>query len=149
MMAQAAVNLLERRGKPQAAWFTHHLEGYRATVAGIGMGETSSRPAAETLLRGVITPRLEETQLGPHPAEDVAIASGPRLLDMAISAAKSMAQFLGSGWRTTAADVRSERLQVCATCTHHTGLRCRLCGCFTDLKAALAHEECPVGKWPT
>ncbi len=27
-------------------------------------------------------------------------------------------------------------------------LRCRLCGCFTNVKARLDHEECPIGKWP-
>jgi hypothetical protein len=29
-----------------------------------------------------------------------------------------------------------------------TGLRCRICGCFTAAKARLDHERCPAGKWP-
>ncbi|MEE3219699.1 MAG: hypothetical protein VX257_05520 [Planctomycetota bacterium] len=23
-----------------------------------------------------------------------------------------------------------------------------MCGCFTDLKAKMPHEDCPIGKWP-
>jgi hypothetical protein len=49
---------------------------------------------------------------------------------------------------TTLPEARDKRLQTCAGCEYHTGLRCRVCGCFTGAKAALAHEECPVGKWP-
>ena len=74
--------------------------------------------------------------------------ASPRLLDMAFSAMQSMARFVGSGSKTAAAETREERLLACAVCEHHTGLRCRLCGCFTGAKAALAHEECPIGKWP-
>jgi len=124
--AQAAVDLLARRGKPQATWFAHHLHAYRTAGTGARLGGAEASGA---------TP----------PA---APADGPRLLDMAFSAARSMAQFLGSGWKTTPPEARQQRQQTCAACEHHTGLRCRLCGCFTSLKAALTHEECPLGKWP-
>jgi hypothetical protein len=67
---------------------------------------------------------------------------------MALSAAKSMGRFAGSGFKTVPQQTLQRRLQTCATCEHHTGVRCRLCGCFTSAKAPLAHEECPIGKWP-
>jgi hypothetical protein len=67
---------------------------------------------------------------------------------MALSAAKSMAKYVGSGMKTVPAEVHGERLRVCRACEHHTGLRCRVCGCFTEVKARMLHEECPLGKWP-
>jgi hypothetical protein len=66
---------------------------------------------------------------------------------MALSAEKSMARFTGSGGKTVAGTVLQKRLRTCVACEHHTGLRCRLCGCFTNVKARLAHEECPIKKW--
>jgi hypothetical protein len=67
---------------------------------------------------------------------------------MAQTAAKAMAQFVGSGFKTAAPETAAARLAVCASCPHHTGLRCRICGCFTAAKARLDHERCPAGKWP-
>src|SRR5262249_43630066 len=76
------------------------------------------------------------------------VVKGPGILGMAFSAMKSMAKFLGLGLQTASQETRQERLRVCAECEHHTGLRCRLCGCFMDVKARLLHEECPIGKRP-
>jgi hypothetical protein len=73
---------------------------------------------------------------------------GPSLLRKALSATKAMANFVGSGFKTTPADVRRQRLQTSAVCEHHTGLRCQICGCFTNVKSRLLHEDCPIGKWP-
>jgi hypothetical protein len=66
---------------------------------------------------------------------------------MALSAAGSMAKFLGSGFAVAPREVHRGRLEACSSCEHHTGLRCLVCGCFTSAKARLAHERCPVGKW--
>jgi hypothetical protein len=85
------------------------------------------------------------TPTGSPPAG--AAADGPGLLRMALSAARSMGRFVGSGFKTTPPWALQQRLQVCANCAHHTGVSCRLCGCFTKAKARLAHEECPIGKW--
>jgi tetratricopeptide (TPR) repeat protein len=74
--------------------------------------------------------------------------SGPGLLRMAYSAAKSMAKFVGSGLKAVPAATQQKRLQSCGQCAHHTGVRCKLCGCFTSVKARLPHETCPLGKWP-
>ena len=74
--------------------------------------------------------------------------SGPGLLRMAVSATRAMMKFIGSGLKTSAPDVQQKRMATCQACTHHTGLRCRICGCFTNVKTRMAHEQCPIGKWP-
>jgi hypothetical protein len=71
------------------------------------------------------------------------------LLRMAVSATKAMATFLGTGMKTAPVELQQKRLNTCATCEHHTGLRCRICGCFTNVKARMLHEDCPIGKWPS
>ena len=148
--AEAAVALFERRGKPQAAWFARHLQAYRANESGTDLGgATIDRTAAPvpSLPGGVFVPGAWEAQLTAPAAAPTMAVSGPRLLDMALSATAAMASFLGSGLKTTPPEVREKRLQTCAACEYHTGLRCRVCGCFTGAKAAMAHEECPIGKW--
>ncbi len=72
----------------------------------------------------------------------------PSVLRMAHSAAKAMAKFVTSGFKTVSREAHERRLTTCGVCEHHTGLRCRLCGCFTRQKAWLPHEHCPAGKWP-
>jgi hypothetical protein len=67
---------------------------------------------------------------------------------MALSAVKSMSKYIGSGLQTVPANVHEKRLRTCVACEHHTGVRCRLCGCFTSVKAWLPHENCPIEKWP-
>jgi hypothetical protein len=75
-------------------------------------------------------------------------ATGPGLLRMAVSATQSMAKFMASGMRTVPNSTYEQRIQTCAACEHHTGLRCRICGCFSATKARMLHENCPLGKWP-
>jgi tetratricopeptide (TPR) repeat protein len=72
---------------------------------------------------------------------------GPNLLRMAVSAAKAMMDFVGSGMKVVSRDMYLQRLDTCGGCTNHTGVRCKVCGCFTSVKARLPHEKCPVGKW--
>ena len=67
---------------------------------------------------------------------------------MALTAAKAMATFVGSGFKTASPASYQARLAVCAACEHHTGVRCRLCGCITTAKARMLHERCPIGRWP-
>jgi Family of unknown function (DUF6171) len=68
-------------------------------------------------------------------------------LRMALSAARSMSHYVAAGMKAVPADVHRRRLEVCGGCDQHTGLRCRVCGCFTNVKAWLPHESCPLGKW--
>jgi hypothetical protein len=67
---------------------------------------------------------------------------------MGLNAARSVTRFLTSGLKVIDPDTLQARLQACATCEHHTGLRCKICGCFTNVKTRMASERCPAGKWP-
>ncbi len=112
----------------------------------------ASAEAAVALFRKLGKPQAGglEGYLHKYRAETVAAspATGPGLLRMAYTALKSMVQFVGTGCKTVAAETHRLRLQTCAECEHYTGVRCRVCGCFADVKAWLPHEECPLGKWP-
>jgi tetratricopeptide (TPR) repeat protein len=147
--AQEAITLFATLGKPQAGWYGAYLQKYR-------MGLYDTWPAPENA--GVATgPQaflggslMAGVMAGPPSGGSTTPKStnGPGLLRMALSATKSMAQFAGSGFKTTAPEVQRQRLQTCASCEHHTGLRCKICGCFTSAKSKLLHESCPIGKWP-
>ncbi len=76
-------------------------------------------------------------------------AADPGVLRMAWSALKAAAGFVGTGMRVAPLEVRRVQLATCGGCAYHTGIRCRVCGCFTTVKAHLPHETCPAGKWPT
>jgi hypothetical protein len=140
--AQAAVDLMRRLGRPQAGWYAHHLAGFRSgrvEATPSGPGPMGDLPAS--YLGASIDASPLEARPGPRPPK------GPGPLRMALSAAGSMAKFLGSGFATAAPEVHRRRIEACASCEHHTGLRCRVCGCFTAAKARLQHERCPVGRW--
>lgn len=65
---------------------------------------------------------------------------------MARSLAREMARFARSGFKT-ARDYQ-KRLAVCEACAEFiAGRRCRICGCFMDVKARMATTDCPLGKW--
>lgn len=131
---QAAVDLMQKIGKPQARWYAEHLGRYRRAAAEAKLG-TPGPP-------GVLV-------AGAWPSGETADAQDPSLLRQAVTATKAMAAFVGSGFQTVNAGTRQERLQVCTTCEHHTGLRCRLCGCFTSAKTRFPYERCPIGRWPS
>jgi hypothetical protein len=141
---QATVDLLTRSGKPQAEWFAEHLEKYRRGDAGLSALESDAAAGQPTFVDGSIMSGAWMAQPGSLPQK----ANGPGLLRMAFTAARSMSKFFGTGFRSTQPEIAQKRLRTCEMCEHHTGLRCRLCGCFTGIKARMAHEECPIGKWP-
>jgi tetratricopeptide (TPR) repeat protein len=150
-VAQAAIDLLKTMGKPEADVFANHLRSYRLSdAAGGSAGINGVRLAASpgSVFGGAIDAAALAGQPGPQPGQGQA-ASGPGLLRMALSAAKAMTQFLGSGFKTVPPETHQKRLQTCATCEHHTGLRCKVCGCFTNIKTRMPHEACPIGKWPS
>jgi hypothetical protein len=133
---QAAADLLRAMGNPEAAWLAEHLERYRRGGTAVPPSGTLLAVSADLLLG---RPAL--------PAPTVPSRS-PGLLRTALSAARAMATFVGSGGKRVSPAVHRSRVRTCAACAHHTGLRCRVCGCFTNAKAWLPHEECPPGKWP-
>jgi tetratricopeptide (TPR) repeat protein len=132
--AQAAIALFQSRGKPQAGFLADQLQKYAAS-------EASARLPPGGFGGVIVTGAWSQPSSGAN-------SSGPGLLRMAISAVKSAAKFLGSGLKTVPAATQQQRLGTCQTCEHHTGMRCKLCGCFTTVKAWLPHEDCPIGKWP-
>jgi len=116
---QAAIDRLRSNDNPKAPAYAESLEQYVLACAG--------------------------KQL---PVPDTAQEQGPGLLRMAVSAAKSLANFAGSGLKFVPRDTYLSRLDACGRCANHTGVRCKLCGCFTSAKARLPHEKCPLAKWP-
>jgi len=82
----------------------------------------------------------EQTVTVPPPGK----ASWPQ---MALSATKAAARFVGSGFKTVSQENYQSRMNTCLTCEHHTGVRCQVCGCITSGKAWLPTEECPLSKW--
>jgi len=137
--AQQTASILKSIQHPHADWFANHVEQFRngkATSTGIsGLNALAS-------LTGALAPGAKLPELS-APSTVV----GPGLLRMAYSAAKSLTKFLGSGLKTVPVEQRTMRLQICQSCEHHTGVRCRVCGCFTSAKTWLPHERCPLGKW--
>ena len=141
--AQHAVDLLLNLDHPAAKWYAHHLANYhRADPTPL----LAARVGANLLDFGG-TIDASAAMAGHGNTASSEIEAGPNLLRMAFTAAKSMTTFLGSGFRTTPSDAYRGRLEICRACQHHTGVRCRLCGCFTAAKAKLLHERCPVGRW--
>jgi hypothetical protein len=153
--AQDAVALFGKLGKPQASWYGAYLQKYRMglfetwpdpTTSGVTAGPSAG---PEAYLGGSLVASVVAGQSsGAHSPAPGKSTTGPGLLRMALSATKAMAQFAGSGFKTTPPDLRNQRLQTCAACEHHTGLRCKICGCFTGAKSRILQESCPIGKWP-
>jgi hypothetical protein len=69
-------------------------------------------------------------------------------MGMAASFASSMTQWAAGGFQTVDQARHDARLATCSGCKYHQDMRCNVCGCFTDKKAWLPHEDCPIGKWP-
>jgi tetratricopeptide (TPR) repeat protein len=138
--AQAVIDLLNIMGKPQAQVLAEHLEKYRAGASGDALAAGSASPAnvfqseyvfAGSWSAGAGQPRISSSWLR-----------------RGFSSMKSLAWFVGSGMKRASLEVYRARRKTCQDCEHHTGLRCKLCGCFTSVKAWMPHEECPLGKWP-
>jgi tetratricopeptide (TPR) repeat protein len=147
VQAQAAVELMQQIGKPQARIYAEHLQRYRQGEPAAGLpGSGEARPSGSSdWSPGVAL--VTTVTIAPLVAEPVAPLASPGRLRMALSAAKALTEFVGSGLQTVSAEVRQKRLRVCVSCPHFTGLRCRVCGCFTSTKARLPHEDCPLGQW--
>lgn len=134
--AAAALQVLKGLASPHEASLEKHLAQYREETTAVAL---YPRPSSIT------APFVASMWTSPASAQPA--ASGPGLLRMAFNATKSLAQFVGSGFTTVGGDEQRQRLDRCAVCEHHTGMRCRVCGCFTNLKTRLPHEACPLGKW--
>ena len=129
--AEIAVDVLRRMGHPTAEWYAHHLANFRSKSTILAKYPSS----------------FGSIDVAPHISGQT--TDGPSVLRMAFTATKAMAAFVGSGFKATSTEAYRTRLSTCATCEHHTGVRCRICGCITAAKAKILHEKCPTGRWPT
>ncbi len=148
--AEESIALFREMGRPQAAWYGSHLQKYRMGLfedapAGATAGVSMS---PQSYLGGAIVASVMGSAQAAQGQKASPANSGPGLLRMAMSATKAMATFVGSGMKTTPPDLQQKRIQTCGACEHHTGMRCKICGCFTHVKIKMAHEDCPIGKWP-
>jgi tetratricopeptide (TPR) repeat protein len=125
---EASIDIFRALGNPQVDSLGGHLRNYAA-----GSAEARLPAAGAGVVVGGWT--------------GAPASGGPGPLRMAFAALKALGRFVGSGMKTLPAEARSERLAVCNACPHHTGVRCRLCGCFTAVKTWLPHERCPIEKW--
>jgi tetratricopeptide (TPR) repeat protein len=133
---QAAIAIMKKMGNPHASIYSDHLTRF-LDDDGSTLGQVPEMGAEDPYGTGsfVISASAAPTR------------KGPGFLRMAVSAATAAAKFVGSGLKTVPPSTLHRRLRTCDACQHHTGLRCRLCGCFTHAKARLPHERCPAGKW--
>jgi tetratricopeptide (TPR) repeat protein len=142
---ESAVNLMREVGNPKAAWFADRLSKFRSDPAGNALG------GADVPTSGLSDREFHDLVAegsGSQDSSSVSATRGPGLLRMALTVTSAMAKFVGSGFKKVSKDVHQARIGICATCEHHTGVRCRVCGCFTNTKAWLPHEKCPLDKWP-
>jgi tetratricopeptide (TPR) repeat protein len=149
--AEESVALFKTLGRPQANSYGASLQKYRMGLvddasAGSAAGVTVDR-SPQAYLGGSMVASVMASQSNVESPSNKATA-GPGLLRMAMSATKAMAGFAGSGFKTAPVATQRQRLQTCAVCEHHTGVRCKICGCFTSAKSRMLHENCPIGKWP-
>ena len=147
--AEESIELFKAMGRPQAAWYGQHLQKYRMglyeeapAAAGGGVNLSPQSYLGGAIVASVMPGAAAQGQSASQPN------SGPGLLRMAMSATKAMATFIGSGMKATPPDLQQKRIQTCMACEHHTGMRCKICGCFTHVKSRMMHEDCPIGKWP-
>lgn len=47
----------------------------------------------------------------------------------------------------TGPELYEERLSTCKACEYVLEGMCRACGCYVELRAATADQECPYGHW--
>ncbi len=40
-----------------------------------------------------------------------------------------------------------KRINVCRSCDYLSGATCNACGCYVELRAAVARQKCPYKKW--
>jgi hypothetical protein len=145
--AYAAVAVLQTAQHPHAAWFAEHLERYRAgAAAALDSGHSINNGKPEVFRYGSHTFTLGIAAPAVVPTAEQS-SSPTHWLRMAFTAVQSLAKFVKSGCALAPQSELQRRLRTCAACKHYTGVRCRLCGCFTNVKARMAHEECPIGKW--
>ena|SRR5579862_815334 len=75
----------------------------------------------------------------------------PSLVKQAKNAAVAGVRYAAGGFANVDDAVYEARLAVCHKCTEKyipESKRCAACGCYVEIKARMASEDCPLGKWP-
>ena len=68
---------------------------------------------------------------------------------VSLAARDTLIGFLKTGKVKASSEMQKERMEICLSCPHLTDeFRCSVCGCFSKVKSSLAHEDCPLRKWP-
>lgn len=63
--------------------------------------------------------------------------------------ARAMAEWTKAGMPLLDAQDHAARYGTCRTCPHYAMYQCELCQCIAYVKAKVATEDCPAGKWPS
>jgi tetratricopeptide (TPR) repeat protein len=147
---EEAINISRSLGRPQTAVLGSYLQKYRMGLEDNpltgGPEKRAQGLSPDAFLGGSIVTSMMATQS--QTGNPTSQPSPPGLLKQALSATRAMANYVGSGFKSTPADLQRRRVETCAACEHHTGMRCRICGCFTEVKSRMLHEACPINKWP-
>jgi len=85
-----------------------------------------------------------------------ALEVGPlSLIQKAINLGQAVIQHVAAGMPTVTDEQHAARMAVCQgtpglapKCDHLQGTSCNLCSCYITLKAKMAMQKCPAGKWP-
>jgi tetratricopeptide (TPR) repeat protein len=141
---ERAIDILQARNHPAAREYVKALDQYCADRAAV-LSPVEPFHGAEPLISQVAM-GLPSDELA-HLSADVNKQRGSSVLRMALSAAAALTKHLTSGMKRVSSATRQKRLAVCGECPHHTGVRCRICGCYTSIKTWLPHESCPLGNW--
>lgn len=74
----------------------------------------------------------------------------PPTITMAKNVVAALAKHVAGGMKKVTLPQFKERIATCNTCPLRLKNRCTHpdCGCFIDVKAWWATEDCPAGKWP-
>lgn len=60
---------------------------------------------------------------------------------------KSQLEFARAGMPMVQSEEHERRLAVCKSCHEYQWNVCQVCKCLSYIKAKLATEHCPIGKW--
>lgn len=72
----------------------------------------------------------------------------PSLARQARNFTRSVVRHVAAGMPKADEATKAARLAVCRECDQCQEGRCGACGCWLAVKAAMALETCPLGKWP-
>jgi hypothetical protein len=83
------------------------------------------------------------------PPPPTPIEKGPGWFQKLVSFSKAMVSHAWHGLPATPTEEQKQRLAICLGCEflNKDNGSCRRCGCAIAIKAAMALQRCPAGKW--